>query len=238
VANGPDLAERFEHLVRSFKALRQLSRDHLRGKGRYVELSRAEGLVWAFEFTHSEENGWHPHIHMIAALPKGSGPIRYGVHPLTGEVSQLRQDWHDVTGDSIITHAEPLDMSNPHKSVCELVKYSLKFADLAIPDQIDAYETLRGRKLMECSGSLRGVELSEDDTLLDDLLTGKYFDFLYRWHGEAYTLVSAPLTPSQSLLESLSRVNGGGNGQNHHHADGVGQSEPDARDLREVEGAC
>lgn len=232
VANGPDLVERFEHLVRSFKALRQHSRDYLRGKGRYVELARAQGLVWAFEFTHSEAKGWHPHIHMIAALPKGSAPIRYGVHPLTGEISQLRQDWHAVTGDSIITHAEPLDMANPHKSVCELVKYSLKFADLSIPDQVDAYFALKGRKLIECSGALRGVELPEEDDLLDDVLKGEYFDYLYRWHGEAYTLVSAPLTSEQTLLKYLEANTRDSNGQ---HPDGLAQGQHHSRDLRQAE---
>jgi hypothetical protein len=228
VKNGPDLGERFKHLVKSFRTLRERARDHRRGKGAYVEIARAAGLVWAFEFTHSEEKGWHPHVHMIAALPKRSEPIRYGVHPVTGEISQLRKDWHDVTGDSIITHAEPLDMGNPHKSVCELVKYSLKFADLAIPDTFEAYQTLRGRKLFECSGALRGVEVPEDDDLLDDLLTGQYFDFLYLWHGEAYTLIGAPSIPEEILLESLQRNSGSARGEPQ---DSIAQGQHHAGDL-------
>ena len=237
VANGPDLLERFQHLTSSFKTLRRLARDHRLGKGRFVELARSDGLVWAFEFAHTDERGWHPHIHMIAALPKGSAPIRYGIHPITGEVSQLRQDWHEVTGDSIITHAEPLEMSNPHKSVCELVKYSLKFADLSIPDTFEAYQTLRGRKLMECSGALRGVELPEEDTLLDDLLTGEYFDYLYRWHGDAYTLNSAPSIPVQTLIECLERNERGHHGKIKHQSC-VGQDQSDTGDARSAETAC
>jgi hypothetical protein len=234
VKNGPDLAERFAHLVKSFKALRQAARDHLRGKGRYVELSRAKGLVWAFEFTHSEQTGWHPHIHLIAALPKGSAPIRWGVDQYSGEISQLRADWHAVTGDSMITHAEPVDMSSPHKAVCELVKYSLKFSGLSIEDTVHAYRVLRARKLIECSGALRGVVLPESDELLDAPLTGQYHDFLYLWHGDAYTLINDPFGLARSLVESPHSGCGSAHGE---HADSLSQGQLDARGLREVEGA-
>lgn len=238
VANGPDLGERHRHLVKSFGTLRNLARNHVRGKGRFVELSRAKGLAWAYEFTHSEETGWHPHIHMIAALPKGSAPIRWGVDPTTGEISPLRADWHAVTGDSIITHARPVDMADPHKAVCELVKYSLKFSDLSIPDAVEAWDTLSGKKLCESSGALRGVELPESDDLLDDVLTGEYHDFLFKWHGEAYTLVSAPWRSEQNLLESLDSDTGESHGDIGTAADGISQGELGARHLRQVEGAC
>lgn len=234
VANGPDLAERFEHLVRSFKALRRLARDHRKGKGRFVELARAEGLVWAFEFT-NKGNGWHPHIHIVAALPKGSAPIRWGVDPRTGEISQLRADWQAVTGDSIITHAVPLDMANPHKSVCELVKYSLKFSDLDIEQTVHAYRTLRGRKLFECSGALRGVVLPPDDDLVDaPELTGLYHDFLYLWHNDGYTLINDPFQAVKSLLESPSGTTGDSHGDD---AVGLSEGQHHPRNLRAAEGS-
>lgn len=217
VANGPDLAERFKHLVQSFKALRRLARDHRKGKGRFVELARADGLVWAFEFT-NKGNGWHPHIHIVAALPKGAAPIRWGVDPQTGEISQLRADWQAVTGDSSITHAVPLEMSNPHKSVCELVKYSLKFSDLDIEQTVHAYFTLRARKLFECSGALRGVALPPGDDLLDaPELVGAYHDFLYLWHNDGYTLIGVSSNDAKNLLESPC----GTDGESHGH-DAVG----------------
>lgn len=232
VVNGPDLAERFAHLVRSFRTLRSLARDYRRGKGRFVELGRAEGLAWAFEFTYSEATGWHPHIHLVAALPKGSAPIRYGVLPWTGEESQLRRDWREVTGDSEITHAEPLDMANPHKSVCELVKYSLKFADLDIERTVQAYQTLRGRKLFESSGALRGVELPPGDDLLDDLLTGQYHDFLFLWHGEAYTLVAGAIHDAETLLKCLHGTSGESHGND---AVGLAEGQHHPGNLREAE---
>lgn len=235
VKNGPGLAERFRHLLDSFKAMRRLARDHRKGKGRFVELARAEGLVWAFEFTH-RDTGWHPHIHMVMALPKGSAPVYWGSHPVTGVSSQLRTDWLAVTGDSSIVHATPLDMANPHKSVCELVKYSLKFSDLQIPDTVQAYRLLRGRKLFECSGALRGVVLPPDDDLLDAAseLEGAYHDFLFRWHGDGYTLTDGPFQAAENLLESLR----GTNGDTHHgshHAVGVAEGQHHAGRLRPVE---
>ena len=201
VKNGHDLAERFNHLSKSFKTMRRLARDHLKGTGRFVELARAQGLLWSFEFTKSD-HGWHPHVHMIAALPKGSEPIRWGVEQVTGEVSQLRLDWESVTGDSTITHAEPVTMDNPRAGIAELVKYALKFSDLTVADTAHAYWTLRGRKLTECSGVMRGVVLPEDLDLLDDELTGAYMDLLYRWHGQSYSLADTTSGAGESVLES------------------------------------
>ena len=151
-----------------------------------------------------------------------------------GQTAQSREAFTlALTGDSIITHAEPQDMSNPHKSVCELVKYSLKFSDLTIPDTVEAYQLLRGKKLMECSGALRGVELPEDDALLDDLLTGQYREFLYRWHGEAYTLVGASCQPERILIDSPHGVSGEFYGE---HAHSVLEGEPHPRGLFAAEG--
>jgi hypothetical protein len=240
VKNGDDLAERFQHLRGAFKRLRHRATDFKRGKGAYVELARAEGLLWSFEFTKSAE-GWHPHIHMIAALPKGSAPIAWGVDPFTGEESQLRQDWLAVTGDSCITHATPVTMDDPRAGIAELVKYSLKFSDLTVPETVEAYLTLRGRKLMECSGALRGVVLPDDASLLDDDLTGEYLDFLYRWHGHGYTLAGTPLTRPGKLLESPHGTTG------DPHADhraaqsvdafSVAQGQPHPADLRPAQAA-
>jgi hypothetical protein len=231
VKNGPDLAERFEHLRKSFKRLRQRARDWQRGKGAPVELARSEGLLWSFEFTKSAE-GWHPHVHMIAALPKGSAPIAWGVDPFTGEESRLRQDWQAVTGDSCITHATPVTMDDPRAGIAELVKYSLKFSDLTIEDTVEAYRILRAKKLMECSGALRGVVLPDDASLLDDDLAGAYLDFLYRWHGRAYSLASAVDGTAEKHIKSLhSPTAETQSAIPNAQAHGLGQGQPHAPGL-------
>jgi hypothetical protein len=99
VKNGPDLWERFQHLKSSMRKLRERA-----AKG-YGAFSQAAGALWSFEFTKSA-HGWHPHVHMVWAVPKGSNPIAWG------QGSQLREDWHAITGDSFITHAEPIQANN------------------------------------------------------------------------------------------------------------------------------
>lgn len=215
VKNGPDLAERFAHLVNSFKTLRRLARDHRKGKGRFVELARADGLVWSFEFTHSE-HGWHPHVHMIAALPRGSRPIFWGDHhagPEKGLPTQLKRDWQAVTGDSMITHAERIEGDDLFAGVCEAVKYAAKFSDLTIEQSVHAWTVLRGARLMECSGVLRGVVLPPGSSLLDQPLEGQYFRLLYLWHGRGYALISDPISSVGGVVESPPSFNGGSNGK-------------------------
>lgn len=93
VKNGPDLWERYQHLKGSFKRLRD------RAKKGYGAFATVEGAVWSTEFTKGVD-GWHPHLHIIAAVPKGERPIRYG------EGSQLSMDWQAITADSFIVHAK------------------------------------------------------------------------------------------------------------------------------------
>lgn len=214
VKNGPDLAERTSHLVESFRLMREKARDFRRGKGPYVELARAAGLVWSFEITHSE-HGWHPHVHMIAALPKGSSPIYWGDHhggPEVGLPTQLKRDWQAVTGDSCITNAKLIAGDDLFGGVCEAVKYAAKFSDLTIEQSVHVWDVLRGRRLMECSGVLRGVVIPEGASLLDQPLEGEYFRLLYLWHGAGYGLISNGCVTGQSAIESATAAERGSHG--------------------------
>lgn len=226
VKNGPDLAERFAHCREAFRRLRERARDHQRGNGPFVEFARFEGLLWAFEVTHDEATGWHPHIHLLALLPKGSAPVYWGAHERWGE-SQLRKDWRAVTGDSFITHARQVDLADPWKAVAETVKYPMKFAGLPVERGVDAFHVLRGRRLMEASGAFRGVVLADTDALTDDTLTGAYIDFLYGWRKGAgsYSLVGTRCGSDQDPLESLSSAL---QGVSDGSAVGGVQGQPDA----------
>lgn len=175
VRNGDDLAERFAHLKTSMRKLRE------RAKKGYGAFAQASGALWSFEFTRSE-HGWHPHVHMVWAVPKGSAPIRWG------EGSQLREDWHAITGDSFITHAEPIqadDREQLLRGFCEVLKYALKFSGLSLADNLAAYRTLKGRRLISSSGVWWGLELPEDAKLEDDELDGPFIEIVYRWAGGA-----------------------------------------------------
>lgn len=179
VKNGPDLWERFQHLKGSMKRLQERAR-----KG-YGAFSQARGALWSFEFTKSPQ-GWHPHVHMVWAMPKGAAPVQWG------EGSQLRADWHAITGDSFITHAERIaadDQDQLIKAFCEVLKYSLKFSSLTLEDNLHAYRSLKGRRLVASSGCWYGLDLPEDARLEDDPLDGPYIEIVYRYAGsEGYVL--------------------------------------------------
>jgi len=177
VKNGPDLWERFSHLKNAFKRLR------LRGKKGYGVWAGVSGAVWSTEFTKSLE-GWHPHLHLLIAVPKGSDPIRYG------QGSQLALDWLAVTGDSFITHvgknlAHSGDLA---AGLCEVLKYALKFSDLDLADNLHAYEALRGKRLVQASGCFFGLELPEDDDLADEPEDGHFVELFFNYTSSGYRL--------------------------------------------------
>lgn len=171
VKNGPDLLERFDHLAAK---LRQY---HKRRKGarQRGEVRKASAGVWSYEFT-NRGKGWHPHIHAVWLCREAPDPFA------------LSDEWRDVTGDSYIVDVRPIDMADPVAGFCEVFKYAVKFSDLADPDRLHAYRTLKGKRLLDSFGELRGldVEPSDADELLDEL---PYIERLYHYmHGRGYVL--------------------------------------------------
>lgn len=179
VKNGHDLWERQSHLKHSFKRLRT------RGRDGYGEWARVAGAIWSIEFTKSAE-GWHPHIHSIAAIPKGEAPIRYG------KGSQLAMDWENITGDSFIVHAARIGSGDQAVAagLCEVLKYAVKFSDLDLADNLDAYQVLRGKRLIQASGCFYGLELPEDDDLLEEPEDGAFLELFFRYGSTGYKLQS------------------------------------------------
>jgi hypothetical protein len=182
VKNGPDLHERYTHLKNAFKRLRT------RGRDGYGEWARVAGAIWSTEFTYSDENGWHPHLHILVAVPKGEPPIRYG------QGSQLALDWLSVTGDSYIVHAARVEGSGDDlaASLCEVLKYALKFGDLPLDKNWDAYWTLKGKRLVQSSGCFFGLDLPENADLVDDPLDGPYIELWFRYGSAGYLPTQAP----------------------------------------------
>jgi hypothetical protein len=153
VKNGPDLAERQAHLANSLRYLHKLR--HLR---RGHEVAKASSAVWAYELT-NKGNGWHPHAHAIWLCHQAP------------DMHKLRDEWHAITGDSFMVDVRPINMANPIEGFLEVFKYALKFSDLADPQRLHAYKVLRGKRLQDSFGALRGldVEPSDADELLDEL---------------------------------------------------------------------
>ena len=190
VKNGDDLAERFAHLVGNLRTLhRRRSRRNTNS-----EVLKASSAVWSYEFTNSGK-GWHPHVHAVWLCHQKPDPFA------------LSKEWKSITGDSYIVDVRPLDESDPVAAFCEVFKYALKFSDLADPDRLHAFRTLKGKRLQDSFGDLRGlnIEPEDSDELLDDL---PYIERLFQYiPGVGYKLTSEssvnPKSDDDRMLEAL-----------------------------------
>lgn len=189
VKNGHDLAERLSHLLGSWK---RVVKRAAKGYGAFAD---ASGAFASIEFTKSEQ-GWHPHMHMIWAMPKGTPPVRWG------EGSQLALDWLAATGDSYIVHAARIEGDSDGcastgagdcdplvAALCEVLKYAVKFSDLSLADNYHAYEVLKGKRLTRSYGCFFGLDVP-DEALDEDPLDGPFLDWLFRYAGSAGYVLS------------------------------------------------
>lgn len=176
VRNGDDLDERFRHLA---KCLREYHRKRSRVR-QFGEVLKASSAVWSYEFT-NRGRGWHPHVHAIWLCEEAP------------DENALRNEWHAITGDSFMCDVRPLasDADGSYVSgFCEVFKYAIKFADLEHSHRLHAYRQLRGKRLQDSFGQLRGldVEVKDSDDLLDDL---PYIERLYSFRDGQYVERSA-----------------------------------------------
>ena len=193
VKDGPDLAERFNHL---HKAQRELWKRKQRGRGSVLD--GVAGAVWSYEVKRGNGSGqWHPHLHMIALA----------------EVEQaaetLAQEWHEITGDSFIVDVRPISQEDPVSGFIEVFKYAVKFSDQEPADTVHAWMTLRGKRLLASSGCFRGVEVPDD--LADDAsdVAGlPFMDMLYRYSkAGGYSLMQVtPGTASERPFKAHSKA--------------------------------
>jgi hypothetical protein len=176
VKNGDDLEERFFHLRRSLSKLHERRRDFLKkGRGR-TSIGNVEGAVWSFEVT-NKGNGWHPHAHAVYLAR--SAPSQAG----------LRAEWETITGDSFMVDVRPIS-GDPADGFVEVFKYALKFSELSLEDNVVAWRTFKGRRLVASFGLFWGVKVPEklEDDPLDSL---PYIERFYRYYeGSGYNLHS------------------------------------------------
>jgi hypothetical protein len=121
------------------------------------------------------------------------------------DAAKLSREWHQWTGDSYIVDVRPFHEEEDIASgFAEVFKYALKFSDLPLEDNWDAFETLSNKRLVDSFGCLRGVEVSEDfadDEIGDDL---PYMELFYRFMQGGYSLhksvlVDDPASPPAKL---------------------------------------
>lgn len=175
VKDGPDLSERFRHLM---KCQRELWMRRHRGRGSVLD--GVEGAVWSYEVKRGKGSGlWHPHLHMVAMSETAPSAER------------LSREWHAITGDSFIVDVRPIDESDPASGFLEVFKYALKFSDMEVEDTWEAFQVLKGRRLVGSSGLFRGIEIPEnllDEPMLDEL---PFVELFYRYISGGYSLKSS-----------------------------------------------
>lgn len=173
VKDGPDLAERFQHLNRAQHEL--WKRKHRR---RGSSLDGVAGAVWSYEVKRGSGSGlWHPHLHMIALAEHEP------------DQAQLAAEWRNITVDSHIVDVRPIDQADQVSGFLEVFKYAVKFSDQPPADTVHAFRTLTGKRLLASAGCFRGVEVPDDLTDAPGDLEGLPFVTLfYRFLGGGYRL--------------------------------------------------
>ena len=196
VKNGPDIEERYKHLSSSLREYHR-RRSRLRQHG---EVLKASSAVWSYEFTNTGK-GWHPHTHAIWLCE--NEPDKFA----------LSREWHDLTWDSYIVDVRPItpDEGGGYVSgFCEVFKYAIKFADLQNHHRLEAFKAMRGKRLQDSFGQLRGLDIepSDSDDLLEEL---PYIERLYLYREGHYELKETsqlwpdgtPFSPVERQVEML-----------------------------------
>ena len=174
VKNGSDLAERSEHLMKSFRTLLERRRDYLKKGWGYSEFCKVQGAMYSYENTYNEKTGeWHPHIHMFALVDQWI------------DQQEFSEYWHSLTGDSMVVDVRRARKEKGHgysKAAAEVCKYALKFGDLSVEKTWEAFKVLKGKRLTGSFGLLWGVKVPE--TMTDDMPDDKtlpYMEMLYKF---------------------------------------------------------
>lgn len=178
VKDGGELLERFNHLRNCLKTYQQQRRDGARGKRPMVEYNKALGGVFSVEVKRGSGSGlWHPHVHMIWLCD--SVPDSF----------KLSSEWESITKDSYIVDVREFYGETVVDGFLEVFKYALKFSDMDYADNWEAFQKLKGKRLVDNFGLFRGIEVP--DTLTDDdLLNEPYLLMLYRFvSGSGYNFV-------------------------------------------------
>lgn len=165
VKDGESLSERFAHLRAALKKYKEQRRNALKGQ-RFVEYAKAFGGVHSIEIKRGKNSGlWHPHVHMIwlcEAPPSAS---------------QLSREWLAITGDSYIVDVREFYGESVVDGFLEVFKYALKFSDMRLADNWEAYQLLKEKRLVDSFGLLRGVKVPEE--LTDEDIDEDFVYMLY-----------------------------------------------------------
>jgi plasmid rolling circle replication initiator protein Rep len=199
VKNGSDLAERSEHLMKSFRTLLERRRDYeKKGRG-FNEFCKVQGAMYSYENTFNEKTvEWHPHIHMFALVDQWI------------DQQEFSEYWHSITGDSMVVDVRRAKKEKGHgysKAAAEVCKYALKFGDLSVEKTWEAFKVLKGKRLTGSFGLLWGVKIP--DTMTDDMPEGDlpYLEMLYKFvygKNSHYDLAMTRMVEPQAKIDRMS----------------------------------
>lgn len=223
VKNGSNLAERSEHLMKSFRTLLERRRDYeKKGRG-FNEFCKVQGAMYSYENTFNEKTGeWHPHIHMFALVDQWI------------DQQEFSEYWHSVTGDSMVVDVRRAKREKGHgysKAAAEVCKYALKFGDLSVEKTWEAFKVLKGKRLTGSFGLLWGVKIP--DTMTDDMPEEDlpYLEMLYKFtYGKkSYydLLITKQVEPKAGEIEEKEELRR----PSDERYTAVGFTEDDARTL-------
>lgn len=168
VKNGPDLFERFQHLRSSMQSLVRRRNDSIR-RGTSSSFKDVLGGVFSYEFKRgSGSDEWHPHTHGLYLVPKN-----YFLN-----IQAVKDEWQHITGDSAVVNVKEV---KDDAAFLEVFAYALKFSEMSHPDRWNAFNILKGDRLISSFGVFRGVEVPEslDDELLDS--DEPWLDMLFKY---------------------------------------------------------
>lgn len=168
IKDREDLSDAFQHLRNAMKKMIKQRSNAIRGQ-KFVEFAKALGGVYSIEVKRGKGSGlWHPHVHMV------------WICEVAPDAVKLSHEWLALTGDSYIVDIRECYGDSLVDSFLEVFKYALKFSDMSFSDNWLAYQILKGKRLIDSFGCLKGVEVSES-LLDDDIKNEPYILMLYRF---------------------------------------------------------
>jgi hypothetical protein len=197
VRNGEDLAERLAHFKKSWSRMISARRRNVSGghRHRQIEWCKVVGSVRSLEVTRAKNGLWHPHAHVFVFL---SDYI---------DQNALAAQWERFTGDSFV-----VGVTKCHGGIVagliEVLKYATKQSTMDNEAIWETFRVLRGSRLVDPQGILRGVpepDLDSDD--IEPELTGATRDYIAAWseHMRKFTLQDFDPEPPLPVRPSSGR---------------------------------
>ncbi len=192
VLDGPDLAERLDHLRKALKICIDHRRKFRNGSSRnaWMPFCETAGGVYSIEITIGKNSGeWHPHVHIYTLCDSDIDLESVWCNYKREYVLRcpaMEQWWLSRTGDSFIVDCRPVTSDERPNALVEVLKYAAKLSALTLEQTVHAWRTTQNLQMMRGFGCLRGVPVVND--LMDELSQSdsRYIDLAFKFDGEDY----------------------------------------------------